>query len=98
MTKRVLLAAAFGVLLTLVLLGLALAAAGAGYESLASVLFWQNSLLQGLAPLGNVGTPENPIYEGTPLNFLAFLASLPLGFVFYGGAAYYGLRFLGRRA
>jgi len=97
MKKRVLVAIALGVLITFALIGLALAAASAGLDSLAKVLFWQNSLLQSLAPLGNIGTVEHPVYEGTPLNFLAFLASIPLGFLIYARVAYAALSFVQRR-
>ena len=98
MNKRVLLASGLGVLVTIVLFGFAFAAGDAGHESLARILFWQNSLLQMLAPLGNMGTPEHPIYEGTPLNFLAFVASFPLGFAVYGGASYAIISIHGSRA
>jgi len=91
MAKHIFQAAAIGVMTTIVLFGIALLAANAGYESLAKGLFWQNSLLQSLAPLGNIGTPQRPVYEGTPLNFLAFLASFPLGFFVYGSVAYIAL-------
>ena len=91
---RVLKALAIGVLVTFVLFGLALVAAEFGQESLASFLTWQNTLLQSLAPLGNIGTADHPVYEGTPLNLLAGLLSFPLGFAIYGCAAFY---WLGRR-
>jgi hypothetical protein len=61
-------------------------------------LLWQNTLLQGFAPLGNMGTPEHPIYEGTPLNFLAFLASIPLSIIIYSLVAYAALSIARRRA
>ena len=98
MTKRILLAAALGIAVTVALIGLASAAASTGLDALAKVLFWQNSLLQSLAPLGNIGTAENHIYEGTPLNFLAFLASIPIGIIVYGSLAYWALHRLRRRA
>lgn len=88
MIKRILLALVIGTLATAVLAVLAFAADRAGLDALATGLFWQNSLLQGLVPLGNMGTPEHPVYEGTPLNILAFFASFPLGILIYGGAAY----------
>lgn len=75
--------------------GLLLAAAYAfdvlGYRELSNLLFWQNELLQSLCPQVNIGTPENPVYEGTPLNLLAFIASF-LGVLIYGVAAYAVLR------
>jgi hypothetical protein len=91
MAKRTLLAIFLGVLATAALIGLAAVAYSADLDGLAQVLFWQNSLLQSLAPLGNIGTAEHPIYEGTPLNFLAFLASIPVGIVVYSSMAYWAL-------
>ncbi len=45
-----------------------------------------------------MGSPEHPVYEGTPLNFLAFLASVPLGIVIYSVMAYAALSMVRRRA
>lgn len=56
------------------------------------VLFWQNGLLQEFIPLNNIGTPAQPVYEGTPVNLMGFFASIPLGFVIYGAVAYVALR------
>ncbi len=93
---RVVNAAVFGILATLLLFGLATVAAQYNHLSIAHGLFWQNALLQSLAPLGNIGTAEHPVYEGTPLNFLAFGLSFPLGFAAYGFIAFRWLR--GRRS
>jgi hypothetical protein len=98
MIKRVAWAIAIGILATAVLIALSFVADSYGLTSLSNALFWQNSLLQGFAPLGNMGTPEHPIYEGTPLNFLAFLASIPLGIIFYSLAAYVALSAVRPRA
>jgi hypothetical protein len=98
MIKRILLAFAIGVLATAVLFALSFAADFFGFTSLANGLLWQNTLLQSFAPLGNMGTPEHPVYEGTPLNFLAFLASVPLGIVVYSVMAYAALSMVRRRA
>ena len=98
MKKRIFPALLIGLSLTAGLLGLSFVAADAGLDSLAKGLLWPNTLLQSLAPLGNVGTPERPIYEGTPLNFLAFFASIPLAFVIYTSAAYVILGRWGRRS
>ncbi len=88
---RVLKALTIGVLITSVLFGLAIVAAELGQGPLARLLFWQNTLLQAFAPLGNVGTADHPIYEGTPLNLLVGLLSFPLGVAIYGCAAFYWL-------
>ncbi len=98
MTMRILLAVVVGVVVTAALIGLAFAASSSGLDTLAKVLFWQNSLLQSLAPLGNIGTGEHPVYEGTPLNFLAFLASIPAGIIVYSFLAYWALHRLRRAA
>lgn len=98
MIKRILLAFAIGVLATAALFALSFAADSFGFTSLANGLLWQNTLLQSFAPLGNMGTPEHPVYEGTPLNFLAFLASVPLGIVIYSVMAYAVLSMVQRRA
>ena len=88
MLQRALFAVCIGILVTLLLLGAAFVADSAGLASLAKALFWQNSLLQSLAPLGNVGSAEHPVYEGGTLNLIAFVASIPLGVAVYGAAAF----------
>ena len=94
---RVLLAFGIGTLLTLFLLALAVLAGAYGMDRLASALFWQNTVLQAQAPLGNIGTEARPVMEGSPLNIVAFLASIPLGIVIYSSLAYVGLRLRGSR-
>ena len=98
MIKRILLAFAIGVLATAALFALSFAAESFGFTSLANGLLWQNTLLQSFAPLGNIGTPEHPVYEGSPLNFLAFLASIPSGIIIYSLVAYAALTMARRRA
>lgn len=36
----------------------------------------------------NIGTAERPVMEGTPLSFLAFIASIPLSWLVYSIFAY----------
>jgi len=98
MTKHVLVAGLIGVLITLALFGLALGAGAAGHEDLARLMFWQNTLLQSFVPMGNIGNQAQPVHEGSPLNYLAFLASFPLGFLLYGFSAYFALGAAPRRA
>jgi len=98
MIKRMWVAVAIGIFITLILLALAYVASSAGMKTLAQVLFWQNSVLQELIPSHNIGTLENPVYEGTPLNFLAFACSIPFGFMIYGIIAYIMLSYRKRRA
>jgi hypothetical protein len=85
-------------LATAALIALSFAADYFGLTSLARGLSWQNSLLQSLVPLGNIGTAEHPVSEGSPLNFFAFLASIPLGVIIYSLAAYAVLFIVRRRA
>jgi hypothetical protein len=89
-------ASILGIVITLLLLASAFAADSAGHPDLARALLWHNGLLQGVIPLNNIGTPAQPVHEGTPLNLIGFFASIPLGFVIYGVAAYIALRFLRR--
>jgi hypothetical protein len=90
-------AVGIGMLVTLLLLGLAFAADLAGFESLATALLWQNSLLQSLVPMGNIGSAEHPVYEGSPLNLIVFVASFPDGMAIYGLAAFLLMSRLARR-
>ena len=85
-------ASLLGVATTLLLFASALVVGEAGFVRTAKALLWQNSVLQDLVPLINIGTAEEPFYEGSPLNILAFFASIPVGFIVYGAAAYVGLR------
>ncbi len=94
--RNVSIASIVGVLLTLLLLACSFAANSAGHPDIARAVFWHNGLLQSLIPLHNIGSTEQPVYEGTPLNIIGFFASIPLGFVIYGVAAYSVLRLLRR--
>jgi len=94
--RKVAVALVIGVVVTLALLGLAFMADAAGHPGVARALFWHNGVLQSLVPLGNIGTAARPVYEGSPLNFFAFCASIPLGFVIYGAVAYLVLNFVRR--
>jgi hypothetical protein len=80
-----------GIVLTGTLCVGAFVAHNAGAESIARVLFWPNTLLQELVPLHNIGTSAKPLYEGTPLNFLAYVASFPLALAAYSAIAYVAL-------
>lgn len=88
MKGRILSAVAIGTLTTAAFMALSCVFASLGIPTLDRYLFWQNDLLQGALLLINVGSETCPIYEGSPLNFLAFLASVPLGIVVYGTLAY----------
>ena len=81
-----------GIVLTLLLLAGSYIADAYGHNELARLLFWHNDALQNLIPPHNIGTPDKPFHEGTPLNIFGFFASIPLGFVIYGFVAYIALR------
>ena len=82
---QILFAIAIGLLVTAIT---AFAASALSSESAREILFWPNTLLQSLVPAPNVGTPDHPVYEGTPLNSLAFLVSFPFAVIVYGAVAY----------
>jgi hypothetical protein len=83
---------AVGVFLTLAFTGLAFYAYRAGAHQLANIFFWPNTLLQSLLPCNNIGTRENPLCEGTPVNILAYGASFPLSIAAYSLLAYVLIR------
>jgi hypothetical protein len=95
MTPRwihVLLAGGIGILVTTVTAIASLVLSSQGSHSISEVVFWPNTVLQALTTAPNIGTPDHPLYEGTPLNLLAFLASFPLAVILYGFIAYVFLR------
>ena len=57
-------------------------------DSARDLLFWPNTVLQYLLSAPNIGTPDHPVYEGTPLNLLAFSVSFPFAVMIYGAVAY----------
>ncbi len=71
-----------------------------GLASLSNLLFWPNSLLQTAAPCFPVATDGTgrTICEGTPLNFVALLASFSLSIAAYSAMAFFILRPRARRA
>ena len=81
-----------GMLLTFVFTGAAYYVHEAGVESATRILSWPNTLLQNLIPCNNIGTVEQPFCEGTPLNFIAYVASFPLSVTVYATAAFVILR------
>src|SRR5262245_8326523 len=81
-----------GVFLALVLTGVAYYAYRAGAHELARLISWPNTLLQSFLPCNNIGTAENPVCEGTPLNMLLYVASFPLGVFAYSSLLYVLIR------
>jgi hypothetical protein len=88
----ILIALAIGALLTVGTATAAYVANRAGSDFASEILFWPNTVLQALVPAHNMGTPDHPLYEGTPLNFFAFLASFPFAMVIYAAVAYLFVR------
>ena len=82
---RILVALAVGVFVTA---ASAAVASALQSESAREIVFWPNTALQYLVPAPNIGTPDHPLYEGTPLNFFAFLVSFPFAVIVYGVVAY----------
>ncbi len=87
-TRQILWALFVGLTLTAGLTAIAyfLHEADIGWAS--EIVFWQNTILQSFVPLHNVGTPDRPLYFGTALNYLAFLASFPVGVIVYSLLTY----------
>jgi hypothetical protein len=86
--KRVTIAIVLGFLATFGLNVLGYVADHLGYSLLSNVLTWPNALFQSLIPPHNIGTAESPIIVGTPLNFLAFIASIPFAWLVYSCITY----------
>ena len=61
------------------------------------VLLWPSALLAAQIPLHNIGTADHPVFEGTPLHFLAFIAGSVLAFLFYALGTFGVLRVASRR-
>ncbi len=85
---RLLIAIGAGLLATLGLNVLAFVADNYDFASISNALIWPNTLLQSLTPAQNIGTAAKPVFEGTPLNFLAFVASIPFAWLIYSSLAY----------
>ena len=92
LSVRVLMAVGIGILVTAGTAAASFLLSSRGADSIGEVVFWPNTVLQALTPAPNIGTSDHPLYEGTPLNLLAFLASFPLAVILYGFVAYVFLR------
>jgi hypothetical protein len=84
----ILLALGIGTLVTAVTAAISYFTFQASAELVSEVLFWPNTLMQSLVPLHNIGTPEDPFYEGTPVNIAAFFVSFLVGILVYSAVAY----------
>ena len=85
----ILLALGIGTLVTAVTAAISYFTFQAGAESVSEILCWPNTLMQSLVPLHNIGTPEHPFYEGTPVNIAAFFVSFPLSILVYSAVPTY---------
>ena len=86
---RLPLAIAGGILVATSLWALAASLVDSGHESLASVLYWQDTWLHSVA-LSRQGSPDDP----SPAFYR--LLNLPVGVLAYGSAIYLGLFAAGR--
>ena len=86
--KRALMAVGIGTTTALALIGLAAVVDELGYESAARILVWPNAWLQSLVPTHNIGTAEHSVLEGSPLNELAFVASVVVAAIVYSMLAF----------
>jgi len=63
-----------------------------GAEWMAWVLLLPWALLSAVAPHPNIGTPDHPLYEGTPFDLAAAAIGLPLSALINIGIAYLIIR------
>lgn len=67
---------------------------------LVDVLMWPvyliGPVIGKLLPRGNIGTPEHPVYEGTPIDFLVGTALVGLSIFFYPVATFVVLSLISR--
>jgi hypothetical protein len=90
--RLVFLAITIGIAISAVLQVLALVAYQNGLVMITRILDWPNTLVQAAIACAPDGSADQQSCEGTPLNVLAYFASLPLGAAVYGAVAYIRLR------
>jgi len=86
--NRLLCALAIGIVITATSIAAMYLLYSSGANDAARIAWWPNTVLQALVPAPNIGTPERPLLEGTPVHYLAFLASFPLGLLAYSVLAF----------
>ena len=64
----------------------------------AQVLLWPAWILLAALPCFNIGTPEHPVCEGTPIHLVVALLGVALAVVFYAGVVYLVLAKAARKA
>ena len=87
----------FGCLATFLTYGAAICVGILGLGFPARMLAWPSALLVSLVPVHNIGTPQDPVGEGTPLHVLAWIAGIPLAAGIYALGIYLWLRLRRRR-
>ncbi len=60
-------------------------------KNTARIFLWQVTLLAQGVPHGNIGTPEHPVYEGSPLDLIPVFVGVPLGIPIYTLVTYAAL-------
>jgi hypothetical protein len=90
--RRVLLSLVCGTAFTAITALAASVAYDASADVVSRLLYWPNSVLQLAVPCNNIGTPAQPMCEGTPLNYVAFLVSFPLAVLVYSSLCFWWLR------
>jgi len=85
--KRVVLSTLCGILITVTAFGCAMAEVIP--KGVARVLLWPAFLFAYvLGPGPNIGTPEEPVYEGTVMDVYVLVMGLGLSVVFYASVTY----------
>jgi hypothetical protein len=87
--KRLLLSILCGLLITAALTVIAFSDKTS--DNTARILLWQVMLLAQHVPHGNIGTPEHPVYEGSPLDLVPVFLGVPLGIPIYAVVSYAAL-------
>jgi hypothetical protein len=66
-------------------------------SNFAKVVLGPVPILVALVPPHNIGTAQQPVYEGTPIHLVVALAGVPLCALIYTLAAYISISFVTRR-
>ncbi len=56
---------------------------------LGKILLWPVPIIVNAIPPNNIGTKDNPFYEGTPLHFAGFILGVAVSALFYSTVIYY---------
>ena len=69
-----------------------------GFGKWARIIEWQASLFQSLVPAHNIGTVDQPVYEGTPVQLVAWYVGVILSAPLYIVVVYAALLLKRNRA